>query len=66
MFFTRGLELPSTKDMEKETWDVVVQNCGEREPNCPPGRGTDKVAPRMAETSVLTSPRDVSVSEISI
>lgn len=52
--------------MEMETWDVVVQSHGEREPNCPHGCGTDREAPHMAKSSVLTSPRDVAVSEIYI
>lgn len=66
IFFTRGLELPSAKDMEMATSDVVVQSHGEREPNCPHGCGMDKEAPHMVKSSVLTSPRDVAVSEIHI
>lgn len=60
------MELPSAKGIEKETWDVVVQSHRERDPNGSHGYGMDREAPHMAESSVLTSPGDVAVSEICI
>ena len=62
-FLHGGWSSPLPK-AEKETWDVVVQSRGEREPNISHNCGTDREAPDTVKSLVLTIPSNVAILHV--